>query len=100
MTAPAYKETALSGQVADDLMLLSGDCDAGFSVPANLEGVPAKARGHPQVFGREWLCELDDICPLLQAGRKALQMSDGQHHWRAGFVTGSVIIEDEQGTRV
>jgi hypothetical protein len=42
-----------AGQVVDDLMLLSGDCDAGFSDPANLEGVPAKARGRPQVFGRE-----------------------------------------------
>ena len=31
-----------AGQVVDDLMLLSGDCDAGFSDPANLEGVPAK----------------------------------------------------------
>ena len=62
--------------------------------------VPANARGHPQVFGREWLRELDGTCPLLEAGRKALQMSDGQRHRRARFVAGSVIIEDEQGTRV
>jgi hypothetical protein len=61
-----------AGQVVAVLKCMSVDSDAGLSDPANLEGVPAKACSHPQVFGGEWLCRVENVSPLLEPARKTL----------------------------